>query len=557
MKKIFIFLTVILIQAFTWNSLADSISNIQISPISPASLLNNESVTINFNYNTTEAGGVLIFVRPFSGGGLSPDYSASGSPIYPMGTGVGSGNFTITAGTVMVDQLRFQMTNADQSVTILEFFIDVTFLFSEHSIRNIVMAPNTPMSLQNGEQINIFFDYGTTEASGVRIWARPFTGGNLTPEYGASGSPLYPTGTGSGASNFTINSGNITVDAIRFQMWDDGQANLLLEWFVPVEYIFGSHSISGVVTNPESPALLLFNEDITVNFNYSTSEAGGVLIFARPFTGGDLTPNYGASGSPLYPVGSGTGTGTFNIGSGETNIDAIRIQMWDNGQTTLLYETFFPVNFFVSEHRVNNITFDPPSPAYLMNNQDVTINFDYSTSFPGGVRIFFRPFSGGWLSPDYAASGSPLYPAGTSNGTGSFTITNGNILVDEMRVQIWDDPQTTLLLEYFFPVSFSFNVLTDVSDEVASIPTKFELMQNYPNPFNPATTICYQLPARSFVSLKIFSVVGNEVASLVDEEQTVGSYSVNFDASKFASGVYFYQLRAGNFYETKKLIVLK
>jgi len=88
-------------------------------------------------------------------------------------------------------------------------------------------------------------------------------------------------------------------------------------------------------------------------------------------------------------------------------------------------------------------------------------------------------------------------------------------------------------------------------------PTEFELTQNYPNPFNPTTTIKYQIPELSFVTVKVYDVLGNEVAILANEEKPIGSYEVDFNASALSSGVYFYRLQAGSFVETKKMILLK
>ncbi len=90
-----------------------------------------------------------------------------------------------------------------------------------------------------------------------------------------------------------------------------------------------------------------------------------------------------------------------------------------------------------------------------------------------------------------------------------------------------------------------------------SVADNFELMQNYPNPFNPATTIRYALKRKSQVELKVFSVLGTEVATLVNTFQDAGSYEVTFDASKLASGVYFYQLTAGDQTMTRKMMLVK
>ena len=88
-------------------------------------------------------------------------------------------------------------------------------------------------------------------------------------------------------------------------------------------------------------------------------------------------------------------------------------------------------------------------------------------------------------------------------------------------------------------------------------PIKFTLDQNYPNPFNPSTTIKYQVPVNGLVSLKVYNVVGQEVATLVNEVQAAAGYETSFDASQLSTGVYFYTLRAGNFVETKKMLLLK
>jgi hypothetical protein len=90
-----------------------------------------------------------------------------------------------------------------------------------------------------------------------------------------------------------------------------------------------------------------------------------------------------------------------------------------------------------------------------------------------------------------------------------------------------------------------------------SLPTKYILSQNYPNPFNPSTTIKYEIPELSFVTLKVYDVLGNEITTLINEEKPIGNYEVEFNASSLPSGIYFYQLQAGSFIETKKMVLLK
>ena len=101
------------------------------------------------------------------------------------------------------------------------------------------------------------------------------------------------------------------------------------------------------------------------------------------------------------------------------------------------------------------------------------------------------------------------------------------------------------------------DVYTKVEEQENGLPAAYFLSNNYPNPFNPVTVISYQLPANNFALLKVYDVVGREVATLVNEQQQPGNYSVQFNASKFSSGLYFYTLRAGNFVQTKKMFFIK
>jgi hypothetical protein len=112
-------------------------------------------------------------------------------------------------------------------------------------------------------------------------------------------------------------------------------------------------------------------------------------------------------------------------------------------------------------------------------------------------------------------------------------------------------------------VLYGDTTLTGVEENPTEIKS-FSLSQNYPNPFNPTTTIKYTIPnvistngRNLFVTLKVYDVLGNEVANLVNEEKPVGSYTVQFNGNRLASGIYFYQIKAGTYTATKKLILLK
>ena len=90
-----------------------------------------------------------------------------------------------------------------------------------------------------------------------------------------------------------------------------------------------------------------------------------------------------------------------------------------------------------------------------------------------------------------------------------------------------------------------------------SLPKEFELQQNYPNPFNPSTSIEYSVPSSEYVSLKIYDIIGNEVATLVNEQKSAGNYEVKFNASSLTTGMYIYKINAGSFTKVRKMMLVK
>ena len=139
----------------------------------------------------------------------------------------------------------------------------------------------------------------------------------------------------------------MTVTKVRLQMWNANQTKKLFQAVVPVSYQYKAPAniVNSIKLVPATPNILKFGENVSLTFNYTTNQVGGVYIWARPFSGGALTPNYAASGSPLYPVGSGASDGFFTILDVPATVDQIRFQMWDSTQTTLLFERKIPVSY--------------------------------------------------------------------------------------------------------------------------------------------------------------------------------------------------------------------
>ena len=139
---------------------------------------------------------------------------------------------------------------------------------------------------------------------------------------------------------------------------------------------------------------------------------------------------------------------------------------------------------------------------------------------------------------------------GFVNGNGTTTRPNSYSFVDK---DITSGKYQYRLKQIDLDGSFEYSDIVEVEIALA----EFKLSQNYPNPFNPSTIISYQLPKAGNVTLKVYDVLGKEVATLVDEYRNAGSYEVELNAEHLTSGVYFYQLKAGDFVETKKMILIK
>lgn len=177
--------------------------------------------------------------------------------------------------------------------------------------------------------------------------------------------------------------------------------------------------------------------------------------------------------------------------------------------------------------------------------------------------------NGDKVAGDHIWSLLKTMPAGTPAGTFEFkyamgypgveTQNNGSTYLDnEMgfgvnhSLMLQDGPTIEILHKFGIQAP-----VTSVETENSLTPNTFLLSQNYPNPFNPSTTIKYSVPSAQFVTLKVYNLLGQEVATLLNEEQNAGNYIAKFDASSLSSGIYFYTLKAGNFTDTKKMILMK
>ena len=146
---------------------------------------------------------------------------------------------------------------------------------------------------------------------------------------------------------------------------------------------------------------------------------------------------------------------------------------------------------------------------------------------------------------------------GFVSGKGTNTNTNKYYFVDNIKNVSYNGSIVYRLKQVDYDGTYKYS--NEVVVRVNSNPVEYSLMQNYPNPFNPSTVIKYSVSENTHVILKIFDVLGREVSTLLDEEKTVGKYTINFNAAQagLSSGTYFYTIKAGNFFQTKKMLLLK
>jgi hypothetical protein len=284
--------------------------------------------------------------------------------------------------------------------------------------------------------------------------------------------------------------------------------------------------------------------EVTDNYTLSLSNVpnGISWVNALTFFKGD----FWATGGYGDPSGSGGKKGIFKVNiSTSTSSNQITGSSGINSNAELGGLTNDGVNFYV---------------GVILSNPSQDSGFVKFN--PGQVsQIPTSPFYKLSREPQYLSYGGGLIWVGVNNVI-KFDVASGNFVGNlnipgsaasvylDQKLWMYDQSDNTLK-------AYSVGTVNVAKETGNQIPLKYNLSQNYPNPFNPSTTISFSLPSKSFVSLKIFDVVGREVATLVSQELSAGNYKQQWNANGMPSGVYFYRLQSGSFTETKKLILLK
>jgi len=272
----------------------------------------------------------------------------------------------------------------------------------------------------------------------------------------------------------------------------------------------------------------------TTNFSYNTTYLVFVKYTINTAGADECRLWVFSSGVPLSEALAGTPEVLNTSTNGQDVIDAIALRQGGNAYSVLVdgirlstqWGDLVPVEFtsFSSVVDGSNVILDW-STATELNN----FGFEVQRS----------------------VAGNEFVTIGFVNGHGTTTEAKTYRFVD---ANLSEGSYTYRLKQVDYNGTFSYS--DEVNADVAG-PLQFELAQNYPNPFNPSTTIKFSIPQSSNVTLKIFNTLGQELITLIDQNMESGEHTINFDASKLNSGVYFYRLDAGSFSEVKKMTLIK
>ena len=306
-----------------------------------------------------------------------------------------------------------------------------------------------------------------------------------------------------------------------------------LQWMRKDTLINGSDNVIGMETDASGNIFITCDH----GFNILTFKcnSAGALIWKRSYTGisGDYYDR--VTGLAVGPLGNVylTGNSVRTTASGGEDFMTLKYDASGN----FLWERFYNGTYGDGDYS-NGIAVDENGNAYITGVAfDLNFDFNYMTIKydTDGTQKWKISYDGGFTHrSDYA--------------TGIILDTEGNVVVTGIssRGSNFDDITT-----------IKYSQSTGISQISSQIPQAFSLSQNYPNPFNPVTNLEFEIPKAGFVSLKIYDMLGKEISSLVNSNLNPGRYKYDFDAGSLTSGIYFYKLEAGNFSETKKMLLVK
>ena len=364
--------------------------------------------------------------------------------------------------------------------------------------------------------------------------------------------------------DYTVSYERIIGDSAYYVLSTSGTDSLAFNFNWPVGKVFLSHTVGNTVYEKKIGNISIGSILIPQDTLFS------IIFYSIDLATGDTTYGYGVYFGTIHSKKLGkTDEGIF-INLQGAKIDGVRY-----GDIIP-----YPEEIYFTVDSIYIPTFSDSGSTEIINTSELPVRIDSIISV-GSFYGYWGNFSKtGFEYPFYLVQSIPGFMGDT---LGIIIPPHDSINVSFSNVDLC--PFCDYSVQEFFKdtLRFVFTFLdgniysfdksipiigeghpSDIVDNEV-MPNEFMLHHNYPNPFNPSTKISWRSPVGSWQTLKIFDVLGNEVATLVNEEKPAGNYEVNFDASKLSSGVYYYQLRAidpstgsgQGFVETKKMILLK
>lgn len=338
--------------------------------------------------------------------------------------------------------------------------------------------------------------------------------------------------------------------------------------------------------NNPSTGIKRFNLNISAGNNYvgafNSTQAEvnyNDSIFYRVFAR-DISTSHNTDSTALFNFKIIAQTNVI-VGTGTVSSNYPYTTYWMDGRTDMLYTAAEIIAGGGGAGIISRIGFNVISADLApMNGFNVKIQNTSSTSLTGFVSsgwtvcyngVYTLPGSG-W---QYINLTNPFVWNGTSNLLVEVCYNNSSYTqyspvnatsISSMACGYYTDLSTgdgctaswtATVLTARPNITFTINLTTGVNGEYTGIPKTYSLSQNYPNPFNPVTKINFEIPKQGFVNLQVYDILGREVKTLINEIKTAGRYSVDFNASEFASGVYFYKLVSNDFTDIKRMMLIK
>ena len=269
---------------------------------------------------------------------------------------------------------------------------------------------------------------------------------------------------------------------------------------------------------------------------------------------------------PFWGLDNGGGTTQYwtrnEVGGYMTGVGSAKYDYWTAGTTTPL-QTLTSNQFPAVTAPTNYLRFNYSQAFYLSGTTLAPDSCIIETSTDNGTTWTVLVRMGASQTLSSGTNSSPILTTVGGPFSGAFTPTTAN----QWATKVFAMPVGTNKVRFVAKSGFGNNLYIDritsgtvtgvVNNTLSLIPENYELSQNYPNPFNPATQINFSIPKQSVVTLKIYDVLGKEVATLINESKAAGFYTVDFNASSLSSGAYFYRLEAGNFTDIKRMMLIK